>query len=144
MPPSDMLADSSRGTHLILPAIIHEDDRGSFANIPFQLKWSEMNFVTSVSGCVRGQHFHMHSTELFVMIEGRICVDSAPVNVLANNSYQTGQLYSKEFKSGDIFCIKPLTWHRFSTIEDTVWFSMMSEPHTGSNLDIVKLEIGNL
>ncbi len=128
------------GVNLVEQSIVHQDERGTFSNIQFDVHWSEMNYVESVSGVSRGKHYHQFSTELFVLLAGLLTVESASVSFNSKGETCKSSLTQQAFHAGQIFYISPMTWHCFYLQQPSKWFAMMSTPHTTDNLDIIKLD----
>ena len=128
------------GVNLVEQTIVHQDARGIFSNIKFDVKWSEMNYVESISGVYRGNHYHQLSTELFVLLEGFITIESATVSFDGKGKPYKTSLMQQSFNAGQIFYISPMTWHCFYLEQPSKWFAMMSTPHASGNLDVVKLD----
>lgn len=128
------------GVNLVDQETVHQDDRGIFSNIQFDVHWSEMNYVESNSSVSRGNHYHQFSTELFVLLEGLIRVDSANVSINSKGEPRKSSLIQHTFQAGDIFYISPMTWHCFYIEQPSKWVAIMSSPHTSNNLDIIKMD----
>lgn len=88
----------------INPDFEFSDDRGSLTQL-FREGWSQVNYITSVSGAFRGGHFHKNNIEMFYIISGDI---NLTLKDLA--SEQTEEIL---IKSGDMFKIKPNILHSF-------------------------------
>jgi len=128
------------GVNLVEQTIVHKDERGIFSNIQFDVHWSEINYVESVSSVSRGNHYHQFSTELFVILEGLLRVDSASIFLNANGKLCKASLIQHTFHAGQIFYISPMTWHLFHLEQPSKWFALMSSPHTSDHLDIIKMD----
>ena len=128
------------GVNLVEQIIVHQDTRGIFSNIPFDVHWSEINYVESISGVSRGNHYHQFSTELFVLIEGFLTVKYASVSFDGKGKPYKTSWTQQSFNAGQIFYISPMTWHCFHLEQPSKWFAMMSTPHASDNLDVVKLD----
>ena len=52
------------------PEFIHEDGRGLLAQISSNRKWSQVNYIKSDIGAIRGNHYHPEFDEYFLITEG--------------------------------------------------------------------------
>lgn len=110
----------------------HQDDRGKLVGIINEGDWKESNYITSIKGTVRGNHYHKETTELFFIITGEIKVSLECVSDRSNK---------QEFiaKAGDIFKILPGSLHTFEVIEDSAWINFLDCKINQSAPDIHRL-----
>jgi dTDP-4-dehydrorhamnose 3,5-epimerase-like enzyme len=105
----------------------HSDDRGSIHGIINFGTWEEVNFVTSASGTVRGNHYHKYTREAFLILEGEI-------NIVTKSMKTSEKSVDEEVvKQGDFFIIEPFTLHTFKIIKDSKWLNLLS--HKMSDID---------
>jgi dTDP-4-dehydrorhamnose 3,5-epimerase-like enzyme len=55
----------------IIPDFEFKDDRGTLTQL-FREGWSQVNYITSDKGAIRGGHYHENNIELFYIISGKI------------------------------------------------------------------------
>ena len=99
----------------------YNDERGTITGIIQSGVWQEMNYITTRSGVVRGNHYHKKTQELFFIISGQIRITIYDVN--KNDS---ANIFIA--KTGDAFIIQPYEVHRFETQTDSSWINMLSSP----------------
>lgn len=109
---------------------IHKDERGSFLGITNKYTWGEINFIETVKGVIRGNHYHKYTKELFYILSGRIHV----------RIYEIITKETLEFDAHPnmIFIINPYEVHTFETLENSTWLNMLSHKLDESNPDIYK------
>lgn len=99
------------------PDFTFTDDRGTLTQL-VHTGYSQINVVTSKAGTLRGNHYHMRSTEAFYVISGAVDI--------------TLRLVNKEeravFHSGDFFQIEPYTVHNMFYPEDTILVALYDIP----------------
>lgn len=94
----------------IKPDFEFEDARGSLKQLVHE-GWKQVNYITSVAGAFRGNHYHKENTEAFFVINGRFRLIAETLDKSQTEEY--------EMKSGDFFIIKPNINHSFDYLEDT-------------------------
>lgn len=94
----------------IKPDFEFSDDRGSLKQL-VHTGWKQVNYITSVAGAFRGNHYHKENTEAFFVINGRFRLIAETLDKSQTEEY--------EMKSGDFFIIKPNINHSFDYLEDT-------------------------
>jgi len=114
--------------NLVSPYFYFADDRGKLMGVFQGRKWEEINYVESVKGCVRGNHYHKETAEGFFIIDGKVRVTLLDV---VKNSKRTFIA-----KKGDILLINPNTLHTFEMLEDSKWVNMLSKPFNTAEKDI--------
>lgn len=115
----------------------YSDDRGSLEGIINFGQWKEINLITSSSGSVRGNHYHKHTTEIFIILDGEIKVVTQKVQ----NGKLVGDAVEKNVKSGDVFLIEPFINHIFFVKKDSRWINVLSEAIKKTHPDIHRIEI---
>lgn len=86
-------------------------DRGELALIEDGLQFKHLGFFSLLAGKgYRGGHYHLHKTEHFYVISGRIQVD-----LLDIETHEQGNI---ELKSGHKVSVLPKLAHRFRALED--------------------------
>lgn len=113
------------------PSELHADARGTFSAITRE-NWAEINYIRTLAGQVRGNHFHRHTRELFFIISGRIEVTI--------ESYKTHERSVFELIKGDLLLVEPFEIHTFRTTTDAEWLNMLSEALDLENPDFHRPE----
>lgn len=112
----------------IKPDFIHKDDRGFLSQITSKGKWSQVNYIKSNIGSIRGNHYHELNRELFYVIEGRF--------FLILEIENTKLVY--DIVAEDMFIIEPRVRHSFEYIEQTMLITMYDK---GVQLENGKMDI---
>jgi len=99
------------------------DERGSIEGIINYGEWKEINLITSSSGSVRGNHYHKHITELFIILDGEIKVVVQKVK----DGKLVGDTFENNVKSGDVFLVESFVNHTFFVKKDSRWINVLSE-----------------
>lgn len=94
----------------IKPDFAFTDDRGSLTQLVHK-GWNQVNYITSVGGAFRGNHYHKNNIEAFYVIAGEF--------KLIAESVDGTQREEHNMKSGDFFIVKPYTNHSFEYIKDS-------------------------
>ena len=97
----------------------HQDEKGSIVGLVNFGKWEELNIIESLKDTVRGGHYHLKTSELFIILEGRIEVFLENIN--------QGKTKIVEVKKGDVFLIKPRIIHTFTILENSRWINCLSK-----------------
>ena len=105
----------------------HVDDRGSIVGLVNFGKWEELNIIESLKDTVRGGHYHLNTTEIFIILEGRIEVFLENIN--------QGETRTFEVSKGDVFLIRPGTIHTFTILEYSRWINCLSKKNDSGNSD---------
>lgn len=109
------------------PYMMHTDPRGLVCGVTRQEWIREVNYVETVTGEVRGNHYHRETLEMFFIIDGRVRVSVRDV--------RTGETDERVFTKGDIFLVEPYELHTFRILADAKWINMLSKPVEGTNPD---------
>lgn len=112
----------------------NKDDRGALEGLINFGEWKEINMVTSVENCIRGNHYHRNTKELFIILDGSIRVIVQKVE----NQKLTGQAEEKIVNEGDVFIVEPFTNHTFYILKSARWINVLSEPIDKNSSDIHK------
>jgi len=99
------------------------DERGTFSNLITFGVWKEANLITSKAGTVRGNHYHVKATEVFIILDGEVEVYLQKVE----NGKNIGEIERHVVKGGDVFLIKPYINHTFFVKKDSKWINLLSE-----------------
>lgn len=91
------------------------DDRGSLTQLVHD-GWKQVNYITSIAGAIRGNHYHKENVEAFYVISGRFKLTAQKINDSQTEEY--------EMKAGDFFVVQPNINHSFEYLEDTQLISM--------------------
>lgn len=95
----------------------HQDERGELLGLTRD-SWEETNLVETVSGAVRGGHYHIETRELFYILDGVVRIRLEDV--------RSGQSEELIVKQGALFVIEPFIRHTFTCLERTRWINMLS------------------
>jgi len=109
------------------PYQIREDARGKLIGLMNEGTWEEFNYLETKAGCIRGNHYHKHTRELFFIIEGEIDVEIIK---------QDGLIEKKHLVAGDILLIEPKENHTFHCVTATRWINVLSKRFEKNNPDI--------
>jgi dTDP-4-dehydrorhamnose 3,5-epimerase-like enzyme len=101
----------------------HGDDRGGLEGLVDFGEWRELNLVTSRAGAVRGNHFHERVTELFVILDGEIRIETQ--RVVAGR--RVGAPAEQVVRAGDVVLVEPGVIHTFHVLQDARWINVLSE-----------------
>lgn len=102
----------------IKPDFNFQDDRGSLTQLVHG-GWNQVNYITSVKGAFRGNHYHLQNKEAFFVISGGFRLS------LRHN--ETGETAEYDIKAGDFFIIHPNITHSFDYTADTALISMYNQ-----------------
>jgi len=114
----------------------HRDSRGSITGLINDGVWKEFNIITSESDIIRGNHYHKHTTELFMILEGCIKVKTQYVH----DGQLIGEISEDKVHANDVFLIRPLINHTFEVLEASRWINVLSEKMDEENLDMFCIE----
>jgi len=114
--------------NLTPPYFYHIDHRGKLLGVFQGLVWEEINYIESIKGSIRGNHYHKETCEGFFLIDGKIRVTIVD---MLKNSRRTFVA-----KKGDAMVINPNITHTFEMLEDSRWINMLSKPFDGQRKDI--------
>jgi dTDP-4-dehydrorhamnose 3,5-epimerase-like enzyme len=99
----------------LIPEFDYKDDRGFLTQITSKGKWSQVNYIESDSGAIRGNHYHQLNRELFYVIKGRFYL-----TLEMNGSNK--KVY--DIVAKDMFVIEPFVRHSFEYVEKTMLITM--------------------
>lgn len=94
----------------IKPDFEFEDARGSLKQLVHE-GWKQVNYITSVAGALRGNHYHKENVEAFFVISGRFKLVAETLDKSKKEEY--------EMKAGDFFVVKPNVNHSFDYLGST-------------------------
>ena len=97
----------------LTPNFTHTDERGGLIQLVRE-GWKQVNYISSVAGCVRGGHYHKYNKEAFFIIKGSI--------ELTLEKEQ--QKETHVIKAGTFFMIPPYVKHYFKYLENTELISL--------------------
>jgi quercetin dioxygenase-like cupin family protein len=103
-----------------------EDSRGTFKGIINSGIWEEINLIDTVAGCVRGGHYHKHTSELFYIIDGEIEVEVSKEGCAKEVHLMRG---------GSIFMVEPYEVHTFRCLTKCIWINVLSRKMDESAMD---------
>ena len=111
----------------------HKDEKGSIVGLVNFGQWEELNIIDSLKDAVRGGHYHLKTSELFIILEGRIEVCLENIN--------QGKTKIVEVNAGDVFLIKPRIIHTFTILENSRWINCLSKKIDPKNKDFYRKKI---
>lgn len=110
----------------------HEDYRGTIDGLINTGTWGEINIIFSKMNTIRGNHYHENTTELFIVLDGRIEVITQKVK----NNKNIGVEERVFVIAGDVFVIEPNTNHIFNIVKNSKWINVLSKPLSATEPDI--------
>ncbi len=99
----------------IKPDFEFADDRGALTQLVHG-GWKQVNYITSVTGAFRGNHYHLQNKEAFYVISGAF--------KLSLEHLETHEKEEYEIKAGDFFVIYPKVIHSFDYTAATTLISL--------------------
>ena len=115
---------------------VNEDERGRFVGLINDKNWQEINYFHTQENQMRANHYHKHTDELFIILEGKIKITLT--KVLSN-----GKLDKKSsdysITKDDVFVIKKMTHHIFEIIEESAWINALTIKIDNNNPDIISI-----
>lgn len=118
------------------PYFYHQDSRGTLKGLINFGSWEEVNLIESESGIVRGNHYHLNTFEVFIILEGKIKIRLERVI----NNRLSGEIQEYIVKAGDVFLIEKEVNHSFEVLEKSKWINILSSKMTEHNKDIHRIE----
>lgn len=115
----------------LLPYFYYKDYRGIIIGISNKFKWEEVNFVKTLKGNVRGNHYHKNTIEGIYIIEGNVKVTYHDV--------KTDRRWEHYYKEGDFFLVYPYIIHTFLCEENSAWINLLTNKMSKVK-DIQKIE----
>ncbi len=113
----------------------HKDERGSIEGLINIGNWKELNIITSIANTIRGNHYHKHAQELFIILEGEIEVTTQRIK----DDKLFGEIFVNKVKDGDVFIVEPMVNHIFSLKKDSKWINALSTPIDQDSPDIFRV-----
>jgi len=99
----------------IKPDFEFADDRGALTQLVHG-GWNQVNYITSVAGAFRGDHYHLQNKEAFYVISGAF--------KLRLTHLETRETTEYDIKAGDFFIIYPKVVHSFDYTAETALISL--------------------
>lgn len=115
--------------HLKLDTI-HKDERGSLFSVTHKYCWAEINFLETVAGVTRGNHYHKFTKELFYILSGKIQVSTYDIITKETNNF--------EALPNTAFIINPYEVHTFEALIKSTWLNMLSQKFDDLKPDMYK------
>lgn len=106
---------------------LHTDERGNIQGLIHEGEWQELNLIQSEGGVTRGGHFHKETDELFIVLKGKIIVETQRVG--------SKEIETELVVEGDVFLVKRFVIHTFIVQEDSTWINGLSKRMTESDKD---------
>ena len=116
----------------IKPDFEHIDERGSLIQLVHN-GYKQVNYITSSTKCVRGNHYHKKNEEAFFIISGKIKLTLEKLDQPIIEVHELG--------ANNFFIIKRNINHIFEFLEPTTLISMYSSgvEESDGSIDIFKL-----
>lgn len=86
------------------------DERGCLKQLVHN-GWNQVNFISTIAGSFRGNHYHKKNIEAFYVISGKFTLVAENLEGSVREEYV--------ITAGDFFKIKPLIIHSFDYLENT-------------------------
>lgn len=102
----------------IKPDFQFSDARGSLTQLVHQ-GWNQVNYITSVAGALRGNHYHKENQEAFFVISGEFELSLEHILTHEKAQYTIHQ--------GDFFVIYPQVMHNFLYTKETALISLYNK-----------------
>ena len=111
---------------------VHSDERGTITDL-LNKEIGHVGMITTTKGTVRGNHYHMRSTQYSYILSGKFQVVIAELHDLIKTE-------TVVLEAGDLITIQPYVVHSFKALEDAVMIDMISESREGKNYenDVIK------
>ena len=116
---------------------IHKDARGFIEGLINFGNWEEFNLIYSEADCIRGNHYHKETIELFIILDGEIKVTVQKVE--NNQLISPKEVYN--VKKGNVFQIEVNTNHIFKLLTNSTWLNILSKTINKEKPDIHRLEL---
>lgn len=94
----------------IKPDFEFADERGTLKQL-VHANWKQVNYITSVAGAFRGNHYHKQNIEAFFVISGAFKLFVESLDGTTHEEYM--------MKPGDFFIVRPFINHSFEYIQNT-------------------------
>ena len=105
---------------------IQEDERGSITDIVEQVDFNGATIILSMSGSVRGNHFHKKTFQHVYILSGKMkCLAQKPKQKVIMATVEPGDLVSHDL----------LESHSFEALEDTLFLVLSSGLRTGKDYE---------
>ena len=115
---------------------VNEDERGRFVGLINDKNWQEINYFHTKENQIRANHYHKHTDELFIILEGKIKITLTKV-------FPNGKLDEKSsdysITKNDVFIIEKMTYHTFEIIEESTWINALTIKIDNDNPDIISI-----
>lgn len=116
----------------LTPYFTHSDERGAITGLCNSFSFEECNLISSRKGTVRGGHYHKHTREMFIILQGRIEILLFHVNA--------PQETQKHIVSPtQCFIINPFVVHHFTMLEDSMWINALNPKMSAQDKDFFTL-----
>lgn len=102
----------------IKPDFEFSDERGTLRQL-VHTGWKQVNYITSVIGSFRGNHYHKKNTEAFFVISGSFRLVTESLDGKIHEEYN--------MEAGDFFIIKPYINHSFDYTQNTQLISFYDQ-----------------
>ncbi len=99
----------------IHPDFKFSDERGTLIQL-VSTGWRQVNYITSTSNSLRGNHYHVHNKEAFYILSG-----SFKLSLVHLETRETSEYF---ISAGDFFIIYPKVIHSFEYTSYTELISL--------------------
>jgi len=120
---------------------LHEDARGSFAEL-WRNSWTDplsskpfvqANISRSAAGVLRGLHFHMRQTDLWIVLEGRAHVTLVDLRPRLTGDSAAAAAFSEVVAPGDAILIPEGVAHGFWALEPLALLYLVTNEYDTSD-----------
>ena len=108
---------------ILHPSYRRVDERGILEEISLNT-WKQVNILHIKKDEVFGGHYHLHKTELFYVVSGRITFDVRGAD----------DIFTTVFGAGEMIRIDPLDQHTIKAEEDSVLVELLSCPYDSTDV----------
>ena len=125
-------------TQLEIPSVItkydeNEDDRGKFWGILNNFKASEVNYVSTIKGSVRGNHYHSYVTEIVFLLKGKMEVEAYDTRI------ENSEIFVFNLKAGEGIKINPYFYHTMKYKTNCEQLSILDQAFDSDKPDIHRI-----
>ena len=107
--------------------ICFEDERGSILDVVESVNFNGATIIKSVSGSIRGNHFHKHTIQYAFVLEGRILAKSKKVGM---------ELEEVILEPGDLITHDVYEAHMYKALVDSKFIVLSSGLRSGKDYEL--------
>lgn len=116
------------------------DLRGSFSELwrqswtaPLGLSFAQANVSRSAKGVLRGLHFHLRQSDLWVVLDGRAHVVLADLRPMLDGATEKPAISAEVLTAGEAVLIPPGVAHGFWALDKMILLYLVSEEYDGTD-----------